>query len=118
MRVFSGIQPTSQLHIGNYLGAIKQWVELQKKQDCIFCVVDLHALTVPFDPTELKERTRNVAAAYLASGVDPEKSVIFAQSSIKEHTELCWILSTIIPLGDLQRMTQFKDKSKKTYKKH
>lgn len=116
MRVFSGIQPTSQLHIGNYLGAIKQWVELQKKQDCIFCVVDLHAITVPYNPAQLKERTRNVAAAYLASGVNPEKSIIFAQSSIKEHTELCWILSTITPLGDLQRMTQFKDKSKKHIK--
>jgi len=113
MRVFSGIQPTSQLHIGNYLGAIKQWVQLQENEDTIFCVVDLHALTVPYDTSLLRERTRNVAAAYLASGISSEKSIIFAQSSIKEHTELCWILSTITPLGDLQRMTQFKDKSKK-----
>lgn len=113
MRVFSGIQPTSQLHIGNYLGAIKQWVQLQEKEDTIFCVVDLHALTVPYDTSLLGERTRNVAAAYLASGISAEKSIIFAQSSIKEHAELAWILSTITPLGDLQRMTQFKDKSQK-----
>lgn len=113
MRVFSGIQPTNELHIGNYLGAIKQWIELQEKHECIFCIVDLHALTVPYDTALLKERTKNVAGIYLAAGVNTEKSIIFVQSSIKEHTELCWILSTITPLGDLQRMTQFKDKSKK-----
>jgi len=113
MRVFSGIQPTNELHIGNYLGAIKQWIELQQKHECIFCVVDLHALTVPYDTSLLKQKTESVAGVYLAAGVNPEKSVIFVQSSIKEHTELCWILSTIAPLGDLQRMTQFKDKSRK-----
>lgn len=113
MRVFSGIQPTSQLHIGNYLGAIKQWVNLQKNNQCVFCIVDLHALTVPYQPSLLKQRVLDVAAAYLASGLDPKKSIIFVQSQVKEHTELNWLLSTITPIGDLQRMTQFKEKSEK-----
>ena len=114
MRVFSGIQPTSQLHIGNYLGVIKPWIDLQSaKNECLFWVADLHALTVPYKPTELKKRTSEVVAAYLTAGLDPKKSIIFRQSDIKEHAELCWILSTITPLGDLQRMTQFKDKSAK-----
>jgi len=114
MRVFSGIQPTSQLHIGNYLGVIKPWIDLQSaNNECLFWVADLHALTVPYKPTELKKRTSEVVAAYLTAGLDPKKSIIFRQSDIKEHTELCWLLSTITPLGDLQRMTQFKDKSAK-----
>ncbi|MBM4177256.1 tryptophan--tRNA ligase [Candidatus Gribaldobacteria bacterium] len=113
MRVFSGIQPTNQLHLGNYLGALKQWVNLQKDNECLFCIVDLHALTVDYQPKELKQRSLDVLAAYLAAGIDPKKSIIFRQSDIKEHVELAWLLNTLTPLGDLQRMTQFKDKSQK-----
>lgn len=117
MRIFSGIQPTSQLHLGNYLGVIKPWLALQSgNNECIFWIADLHALTVPYKPDELKERTLEVVATYLIAGLDPEKSIIFRQSDIKEHTELCWFLSTVTPLGDLQRMTQFKDKSAKHVK--
>ncbi len=116
MRVFSGIQPTNQLHIGNYLGAIRQWVNLQKQNESLFCIVDLHALTVPYDPKALQGRIIEVAATYIAAGIDPKKSFIFVQSSVKEHTELAWLLSTVTPLGDLQRMTQFKDKSQKHLK--
>jgi tryptophanyl-tRNA synthetase len=115
MRVFSGIQPTGDIHIGNYLGAIKQWIELQREHECIFCIVDLHSLTVPYDPSKLKELVLEKTTAYLAAGVNPEKSIIFVQSAVKEHTELCWLLNTITPLGELQRMTQFKEKSKKFY---
>lgn len=111
MRIFSGIQPTNQLHIGNYLGAIKQWKELQPNNECLFWVADLHSLTVPYDPKTLEERVLEVVSVYLAAGL--EKSIIFRQSDIKEHTELAWLLSTVTPLGDLQRMTQFKDKSQK-----
>lgn len=113
MRIFSGIRPTGTLHIGNYLGAIKQWVKLQEKNECFFCIVDLHALTTPFDPKELKKNILETLITFLASGVDPEKSIIFLQSEIKEHTELAWLLGTITPLGELQRMTQFKEKAKK-----
>ena len=113
MRIFSGIQPTGTIHIGNYLGAIKQWIELQEKNDCIFCVVDLHALTAPFDPKKLQERILEKVITYLAAGVDPEKSIIFVQSHVKEHTELNWLLNTVTPVGDLTRMTQYKEKSKK-----
>ena len=113
MRIFSGIQPTGQIHIGNYLGALKQWVELQEKADCVFCIVDLHALTVPYDPKKLRESIIEKAVAYLAAGINPEKSIIFVQSEIKEHTELCWLLNTVTPVGDLERMTQYKEKSKK-----
>lgn len=112
-RVFSGIQPTSQLHIGNYLGAIKQWVKLQQGNDCLFCIVDLHSLTTPYDPKTLQKRTLETAVVYLAAGIDPEKSIVFVQSQIKEHAELCWLLSTIASVGQLQRMTQFKEKSEK-----
>jgi len=112
MRVFSGIRPTGELHIGNYLGAIKQWVELQKKYECIFCIVDLHAITTPFNPKEMPKKILDTAIVYLAAGLDPEKSIIFVQSQVKEHTELAWLLGTITPLGDLKRMTQFKEKSK------
>lgn len=113
MRIFSGIRPTGDLHIGNYLGAIKQWVELQRENECIFCIVDLHAITTPFKPENLQKNILELAIAYLAAGLDPEKCIIFVQSQIKEHTELAWILGTITPLGELKRMTQFKEKSKK-----
>ncbi|PIR02685.1 MAG: tryptophan--tRNA ligase [Candidatus Nealsonbacteria bacterium CG_4_9_14_0_2_um_filter_37_38] len=113
MRVFSGIRPTGELHIGNYLGAIKQWIELQKNNECIFCIVDLHAITTPFDPAKLQKNIFEVATAYLAVGLDPEKCIFFIQSQIKEHSELAWLLGTITPLGELQRMTQFKEKAKK-----
>lgn len=113
MRVFSGIRPTGELHIGNYLAAIKQWLELQEKEECFFCIVDYHAITTPFDPKKMKERIFETLICYLAAGIDPEKSTIFVQSQIKEHTELAWILGTICPLGDLKRMTQFKEKAKK-----
>ena len=113
MRVFSGIQPTGTIHIGNYLGAIKQWIELQKKNECIFCIVDLHALTIPYNPKTLQGLILEKAIVYLATGIDPEKSVIFVQSQVKEHTELTWLLNTVAPVGDLTRMTQYKEKSKK-----
>ena len=98
------------MHIGNYLGAIKQWVELQDEYEAFFCVVDEHAITVPQEPKELRENTLNTAMMFLAAGIDPEKSAIFVQSHVPAHTELAWILSTITPLGELERMTQFKDK--------
>jgi len=110
-RIFSGIQPSGTLHLGNYLGAIKSWVELQKKYDSIFCVVDLHAITVPQKPEELRQKTLEVAKTYLAAGIDPEKSTIFVQSHVPEHAELAWILNTITKIPELERMTQFKDKS-------
>lgn len=111
-RVFSGVQPSGVLHIGNYLGAIKNWLDLQNDFQCIFCVVDLHALTVPQDPKELMKKTIEVAKIYLAAGIDPQKSAIFVQSHVKEHAELCWLLNTITRLPELERMTQFKDKAK------
>lgn len=111
-RVFSGIQPTGNIHIGNYLGALKQFVELQEDNDCIYCIVDLHSITVPQDPKKLKENIRNVAALYLAVGVDPEKSTVFVQSDVSGHSELSWILTCSSYTGELSRMTQFKQKSK------
>ncbi|MCD6402654.1 tryptophan--tRNA ligase [bacterium] len=113
MRVFSGVRPTGKLHIGNYLGAIRQWLELQEKEDCIFCIVDLHAITTPFHPKELQKNIFETAISYLSSGLNPEKCVFFVQSRVKEHTELSWILGTICPIGELKRMTQFKEKTKK-----
>jgi len=113
MRIFSGIQPTGIIHIGNYLGAIKQWVELQEKNECIFCIVDLHALTVLFEPKKLQELILEKAIAYLAAGINPEKSIIFVQSQVKEHMELNWLLNVVTPVGDLTRMTQYKEKAKK-----
>jgi len=113
MRIFSGIQPTGSIHIGNYVGAIKQWIELQEKNECIFCIVDLHAITSPFNPKNLQESIMEKAIVYLAAGIDPAKSVIFIQSQVKEHSELAWILNTVTPVGDLIRMTQYKEKSKK-----
>lgn len=112
-RIFSGIQPSGNLHLGNYLGSLNNWRELQDKYDSLFSVVNLHAITVPQDPKILKEKTREVAALYLACGINPKKSHIFIQSEIKEHTELMWILNTISKIGELERMTQFKDKSSK-----
>jgi tryptophanyl-tRNA synthetase len=115
-RIFSGIQPSGNLHLGNYLGAIKQWVELQNDYEAIFCIVDLHAITVPQDPEELRKKTLEVAKIYLAAGIDPKKSTLFVQSYIKEHTELAWIFNSLARLGDLEKMTQFKDKSAKSKK--
>ena len=112
MRIFSGIQPTGAIHIGNYLGAIKQFLELQEKADCIFSIVDLHAITIPYQPQELQKNILDAAICYLAAGIDPEKSILFVQSSVKEHTELSWLLGTVCPVGDLLRMTQYKEKSK------
>lgn len=112
-RIFSGIQPTGDLHLGNYLGAIRNWVKLQRDFECIFCIVDLHAITVPQDPTALRNATREVTAAYIASGLDPQGCIIFNQSMVHMHPELAWILSCFTPLGWLNRMTQFKDKAGK-----
>lgn len=110
-RIFSGIQPSGNLHIGNYLGAIKQWVDLQETYEAIFCVVDLHAITVPQDPETLRKRTVEIAKIYLAAGIDPNRSTLFVQSHVHEHTELGWILNTVAKNGDLTKMTQFKDKA-------
>jgi tryptophanyl-tRNA synthetase len=110
-RIFSGIQPSGNLHLGNYLGAIQNWVKLQDEFESIFCVVDLHAITVPQDPEALRRKTIEIAKIYLASGIDPKKSSIFIQSHIPEHSELAWILNTFTKMSDLFRMTQFKDKS-------
>ncbi len=110
-RVFSGIQPSGSLHIGNYLGAIRNWVNDQETYDNIFCVVDQHAITVPYDPSSLKRNVREVIGLYVAAGLDPEKCTLFVQSHIPEHTELAWLLTCTTPMGWLQRMTQFKEKS-------
>jgi tryptophanyl-tRNA synthetase len=110
-RILSGIQPTAEMHIGNYFGAVKNWVALQDTHDCLYCVVDLHAITMPYDPATLRANTDRMVIDLLACGIDPEKAILFIQSLIPEHTELCWILSCLCPFGDLRRMTQFKDKS-------
>jgi tryptophanyl-tRNA synthetase len=112
-RIFSGVQPTGNLHLGNYLGAIRNWVRLQRDYDCIFCIVDLHALTLPQDPLLLRAQTREVTAAYIAAGIDPERCIIFNQSAVPGHAELAWLLSCMTPLGWLNRMTQFKEKAGK-----
>ena len=112
MRIFSGIRPTGNIHIGNYLGAVKQWIALQETNECVFCIVDLHAITTPYDPKELQKNVIDAASIYLAAGVNPEKSIIFVQSAVKEHAELAWLLETITPMGELNRMTQYKEKSK------
>jgi tryptophanyl-tRNA synthetase len=112
MRIFSGIRPTGGLHIGNYLGAIKQWIALEEKNECVFCIVDLHAITTPYNPNEMHKNILEATAIYLAAGINPEKSIIFVQSEVKEHAELAWLLGTITPMGELSRMTQFKEKSK------
>ena len=112
MRILSGIQPTGSIHIGNYLGAISQLKDLQEIGECIFFIADLHALTVHQDPKTLNRDSINAAAELLASGIDPERCVIFIQSQVKEHSELCWLLSNITPVGELERMTQYKDKAR------
>lgn len=112
--IFSGVQPSGNLHIGNYLGAIKQFVELQEDHEAIFCIVDQHAITVPQDPQELRSKTLEVAMLYLAAGIDPQKSTIFIQSHVPAHTELGWMLNTLTPLGELERMTQYKEKKEKS----
>ena len=112
MVIFSGIQPTGRKHLGNYIGAIIQYVAGQHRADpAIYCIVDLHALTVPYDPIELRERTYDTAAILIASGLDPERCILFRQGDVPEHTELTWLLSSVIPLGELNRMHQFRDKS-------
>ncbi|HEY3288952.1 MAG TPA: tryptophan--tRNA ligase, partial [Anaerolineae bacterium] len=110
-RVFSGIQPTNSLHIGNYLGAIRRWVPEQDQKVNYFCVVDMHAITVPQDPNDLRRKTRELAALYIASGLDPQKCVIFVQSHVRAHAECCWILNCSTPVGWLERMTQYKSKA-------
>jgi tryptophanyl-tRNA synthetase len=112
-RVFSGMQPTNELHLGNYLGALVKFVALQEQYDCIYCIVDLHALAADHDPKTLVARTRGVAAAYLAAGVDPKRSIVFVQSAVRAHAELAWILNCVARMGWLERMTQFKDKAGK-----
>src|SRR5580704_1709920 len=114
-RLFSGMQPSADsLQIGNYIGALLQWREMQQTNDAIFCVVDLHALTVPQDPKLLTEQTRKTAAQYIAAGIDPERSILFVQSHVPAHAQLAWILNTITGYGEAARMTQFKDKAART----
>jgi tryptophanyl-tRNA synthetase len=110
-RIFSGIQPSGSLHIGNYLGAVKNWVDLQHKYESFFCIVDYHAITVPYEPADLRARTVDMALSLLAAGLDPEKCTVFVQSRVPEHTELAWIFNTLTPLGELERQTQFKEKA-------
>jgi len=109
-RVFSGIQPTAEMHIGNYFGAVRNWVALQDTHECIYAVVDLHAMTKPYDPANLRANTERMVFDLLACGIDPEKAILLIQSLVPEHTELCWILDCLCPFGDLRRQTQFKDK--------
>jgi tryptophanyl-tRNA synthetase len=112
-RVFSGIQPSGELHIGNYLGAVQTWVRLQSQQECLFSIVDLHAITQPYDPADLPQRTLDMAVGLLAAGLDPDRCIVFVQSHVAEHSELNWLLNTVAPLGELERQTQFKDKSQR-----
>ena len=110
-RIFSGIQPSGELHIGNYLGAVRNWVQLQNQHECIYCVVDYHAITGNYEPDDLRRRTSDMVISLLAAGLDPEKCTLFIQSMVPEHTELQWIFNTVTPLGELERQTQYKDKS-------
>lgn len=110
-RIFSGAQPTGELHLGNYIGALKNWVALQDEYESFYCIVDLHAITIPQDPQVLRQKTLDLARIYLAAGIDPEKSCVFVQSDVAEHAELTWVLSCTARMGELERMTQFKDKS-------
>ena len=112
-RVFSGVQPTGNLHLGNYLGAIKRFVELQTTHECIYCVVDLHAITMWQDPEELRHNIREVTAAFISCGIDPSKHIVFNQSQVHEHAELAWIFNCVARMGWLNRMTQFKEKAGK-----
>jgi tryptophanyl-tRNA synthetase len=111
-RVFSGVQPSGALHLGNYLGAFRQWVADQAEFDCLFCVVDLHGITGDHDPAELRRRTFDTAAGFLAAGIEPERSTLFVQSHVHEHAELSWLIECTVTFGELSRMTQFKDKAK------
>jgi len=113
MRIFSGIQPSGELHIGNYLGAVRNWVALQERHECVFCIVDLHAITQEYDVAALERRTFDMAVSLLAAGIDPERSILFVQSHVLEHAELAWVFNTVTPVGELERMTQFKDKSQR-----
>ena len=110
-RIFSGIQPSGELHIGNYLGAVKNWAELQRSYESFFCIVDYHAITIPYEPEDLRVRTREMMVSLLAAGLDPSRSTIFVQSMVPEHTELAWIFNSVTPLGELERQTQYKDKA-------
>jgi len=110
-RIFSGIQPSGELHIGNYLGAVKNWAELQRSYESFFCIVDYHAITIPYEPEDLRARTREMMVSLLAAGLDPSRSTIFVQSMVPEHTELAWIFNSVTPLGELERQTQYKDKA-------
>lgn len=110
-RIFSGIQPSGELHIGNYLGAVRNWVQLQNQHECIYCVVDYHAITGNYEPDDLRRRTSDMVISLLAAGLDPEKCTLFIQSMVPEHTELQWIFNTVTPLGELERQTQYKDKA-------
>jgi len=112
-RVFSGIQPSGELHIGNYLGAVQNWVRLQSQHECLFCVVDLHAITQPYDPAALPQLTIDMAISLYAAGLDPERCIVFVQSHVAPHTELNWLLTSVTPLGELERQTQYKDKSQR-----
>lgn len=112
-RVFSGMQPSGEAHLGNYLGALRRWVGMQDEYDCVWCIVDQHAITAGSDPAEMPGRVLDLAISYLAVGLDPEKAIIFVQSDVAEHTELAWLFNAVTPIGDLERMTQFKDKSKR-----
>jgi tryptophanyl-tRNA synthetase len=111
--VFSGIQPSGELHLGNYLGAVRSWVELQDRYRCFYCIVDYHAITQPYDPAAMSDRVREMALDILACGVDPQRATLFVQSAVPEHTELAWALASVTPFGELARQTQFKDKSEK-----
>jgi tryptophanyl-tRNA synthetase len=110
-RVFSGMQPSGEAHLGNYLGALRRWVEMQDEHDCVFCIVDDHAITAGGDPGDMPKNVFDLAVSFLAVGLDPEKSIIFVQSDVHEHTELAWLFNAVTPVGDLERMTQYKDKS-------
>ncbi|MDB4906496.1 MAG: Tryptophan-tRNA ligase, bacterial-type [Gemmatimonadetes bacterium] len=110
-RIFSGIQPSGELHVGNYLGAVKNWVELQRLTPAVFCVVDYHAITAPYEPEVLRARRHEMALGLLAAGIDPDLATLFVQSDVPEHTELAWIFNTVTPLGELERQTQYKEKS-------
>src|SRR3989441_12267561 len=112
-RVFSGIQPSGELHLGNYLGAVRNWVRLQDQHECLFCVVDLHAITQPYDPVTFGERTLEMATGLIAAGLDPDRCTLFVQSHVPEHSELNWLLTTVTPLGELERQTQYKDKAQR-----
>ena len=112
-RIFSGIQPSGELHLGNYLGAVKNWVKMQHEHECFICIVDYHAITQPYEADMLEARTTQMAVGLLAAGIDPKQTVLFVQSHVPEHTELAWVFTTVTPVGELERMTQFKDKSRR-----